>query len=167
MKLVLPNKRLKDIFTVAALDYKKHNEWHYYEKHKGVVEDCDNFFEELKKQRDGKDIGEGRVATTNYWLVDDGEREVRGIIRIRHQAVPVHGNIGYDIPPSMRKKGYGKEILKLGIEKARRDLRLIDIMVTCSSDNEGSRKIILANGGEYLRSSIDDGESFDEYIIRK
>ena len=163
MKLVLPDKRLKDIFTVAALDYKEHNEWHYYEKHKGIVEDCDNFFEELQKQRDGIDIGD-RVATTNYWLVDDSETEVRGIIRIRHVAIPIHGNIGYDVPPKMRFKGYGRELLRLGLIKAR-EHGISDVLVTCGAGNKGSKGIIEENGGRYLKSSMDNFERFDQYII--
>lgn len=56
------------------------------------------------------------------------------------------GHIGYDIRPSMRRRGYGTRALQLGLIEARK-LHIDRVLVTCSEHNIASRKIIEANGG--------------------
>lgn len=75
------------------------------------------------------------------------------------------GHIGYDIKPSERGKDYGREILILGIPKAK-DLGLLKVLLLCSEENIISRKIIERNGGMY-ESSINtpDGEILRRYWI--
>ena len=52
------------------------------------------------------------------------------------------GHIGYAINPKYWKMGYGKELLKLGLEKARELIEEKNILLTCDNDNIGSYKII-------------------------
>ena len=54
--------------------------------------------------------------------------------------------MGYDIRPSKRRRGYGKKILQLTLEKAK-ELGMERVLVTCDVNNEPSRKIIEQNGG--------------------
>jgi predicted acetyltransferase len=56
------------------------------------------------------------------------------------------GHIGYDIRPSMRRRGYGTRALQLGLVEAGK-LGIDRVLVTCSEHNIPSRKIIEANGG--------------------
>ena len=114
----------------------------------------------------GEELPEGDVPFTTYWLTDEDETEIRGIIRIRHIADPIHGNIGYDVPPKMRFKGYGKELLRLGLIEAGK-LGISEVRVTCGAGNKGSRRIIEENKGRYLKSSMDNFERFDQYIIEE
>lgn len=58
------------------------------------------------------------------------------------------GHIGYSIRPSKRRQGWGKKILALALYEAR-ELGLKRALVTCDSDNIGSRKIIEHNGGQF------------------
>jgi len=164
MKLIQPNIRLKETFIKVIEDYKKNEEWFYYYMYEGALEDYEGYLKTLENTSMGKELPEGDVPSTLYWLVDDGETEIRGIIRIRHRRIPVHGNIGYDVPPKMRFKGYGREILRLGIEKAR-ELGVEEVRITCAAGNAGSKKIIEVNGGRYLESAMDNFERFDQYII--
>lgn len=88
------------------------------------------------------------VPETIWWLVEGSE--FFGRVSIRHELneelLRVGGHIGYDIRPSMRRKGYGTLILRLALEKAR-ELGLDRVLLTCRADNVGSWKIIEANGG--------------------
>src|SRR5215470_4421986 len=62
----------------------------------------------------------GRVRESTFWLID-GEAFI-GRLSVRHQLneglLQFGGHIGYEIRPSKRRNGYGKEILRLGLEKA-------------------------------------------------
>jgi predicted acetyltransferase len=90
----------------------------------------------------------GWVHCSTYWWVDD----VRylGTIRIRHSLTErlrqLGGHIGYDVAPADRRRGHGTSMLRaalpitaaLGIDSA---------LITCDSDNLGSRRIIESCGG--------------------
>lgn len=94
---------------------------------------------------------EGFVPNTTYWLIED-DREVVGVSNMRHslneKLLIEGGHIGYGIRPSMRRRGFGKEILRLTLEEARR-INLTKVLLTCNKVNLGSTAIILANGGVY------------------
>lgn len=90
----------------------------------------------------------GLVPESIYWAVQ--AQKVVGRIALRHvlneNLKEYGGHIGYEVRPSSRRAGVAKEILKLLLEtpKAREIGRLL---LTCSPDNIGSNKTILANGG--------------------
>lgn len=99
----------------------------------------------------------GKLPTSEYQLFDGDT--VIGRIQVRHK--PSHGtnvpeklanHIYYEILPEHRSKGYGKEILRLGLEKAK-EIGLSEVFITCMEDNLHSKKIIESNGGIF----IDDG----------
>lgn len=48
--------------------------------------------------------------------------------------------------PSARRQGHGKTILRLMLGRAR-ELGLDRVMITCDTDNLGSRGVIEGNGG--------------------
>jgi predicted acetyltransferase len=71
------------------------------------------------------------------------------------------GHIGYSVRPSERKKGYGKEILFLALQKCKK-LGIAKILVTCDSKNIASEKVILANGGK-----LENCVPFDNRVIKR
>jgi predicted acetyltransferase len=112
----------------------------------------ENFGAFLQRLRNGDDrakISPDRVPMSDFWLID-GDEYV-GRLSLRHElneALLVWGgHIGYQIRPSKRRRGYGKEILRLGLIKAK-ERGLNRVLVTCDEDNIGSRKIIEHNGGQ-------------------
>ncbi len=106
------------------------------------------YLQHLKDQQDRARIAPHLVPSSEYWLFD-GDEYV-GRLSLRHELndtlLAWGGHIGYAIRPTKRMRGYGKEILRLGLEKARL-MGLRRVLVTCDEDNTGSRKIIEHNGG--------------------
>lgn len=96
----------------------------------------------------GEQLPEGYVPNTELWLIDNDE--FIGWTNIRHRLNESlqerGGNIGYWIRPSRRNEGYGKEILRLALMKAR-ELGISKALLTCLTSNTASCKIIEANGG--------------------
>ncbi len=99
----------------------------------------------------------GMAPATHYWLTIAGE--YIGDLDLRHHLNAslrrYGGHIGYKIRPSMRRRGYGKLLCKLGIVEARKR-GIGDILITCDDDNIGSYRIIEANGG-ILYDRVDNG----------
>ena len=88
------------------------------------------------------------VPETWLWLVDGDEYIGRASIRheLNDELLLVAGHVGYEIRPTKRRQGYGTRILALALERARY-MGIHEVLVTCDTDNVGSRKIIEANGG--------------------
>lgn len=75
-----------------------------------------------------------------------GCMQVHNVLNERMQKYT--GHVGYSVRPSERKKGYATRMLA----KAKDFLSTFgfeEIYASCLTDNEGSRKTILANGGEF------------------
>ena len=76
----------------------------------------------------------------------DGCFQVHNVLTERMEKYT--GHVGYSVRPSERNKGYATKMLA----KAKEFLKSFgfeEIYVSCVPENEGSRKTILANGGEY------------------
>lgn len=108
-----------------------------------------DFVQSQLDQTDHDKLPPGYVSASIYWLIDGNE--FIGRLSFRHELNNwLHkfgGHIGYEIRPSKRRLGYGKAILRLGLEKVR-DFGLPRVLITCDEDNTGSKKIIEANGGQ-------------------
>ena len=59
------------------------------------------------------------------------------------------GNIGYVIRPTERRKGYATQALRLGLELCR-EKGMKFVRVGCYTNNTGSRKTIIKNGGKLI-----------------
>lgn len=137
LKLIKPNLQYKDGFLEGVHDLVKNDMYL-------SVSD-----EELEKK--------AFLSTSNdviFWLVDN--EKWLGMITIRrtpttHPDFPqeLSSHISYDIKPNEQGKGYGKEILRLGLEEAKK-MGFKEIFVACNEDNFRSRRVIESNGGELI-----------------
>lgn len=88
------------------------------------------------------------VPYTTFWYVS-GEHYL-GTLVIRHRLTPeltdIGGHIGYHIVPGWRRQGHATRMLAAGLLECG-PLGLSRVLLTCTSDNEASRRVILANGG--------------------
>lgn len=93
----------------------------------------------------------GPLPTSQYVLYKN--RTEVGFLQIRHQPshaanVPAEmaSHVYYEILPGYRGKGYGRELLRLGLIEAWK-IGLKEVIITCLETNLPSRRIIEANGG--------------------
>lgn len=92
---------------------------------------------------------------TWYMSVRKSDDTIVGFITFRHKLeyddddIEFASNFGYSVRPSERGKGYAKEQLKIGLQKAKA-LGFERVRIVCRDINIGSNKTILANGGVYI-----------------
>lgn len=108
-------------------------------------EDFASFVEERRGVRE-----RWGVPSTCFWYIA-GEYYL-GTLVVRHRLTPeladVGGHIGYHVVQPWRRQGHATRMLAAGLQECR-NLGLERVLVTCDSENEPSRKVIVANGGQY------------------
>lgn len=107
------------------------------------------------------------VPCTQYIYVRESDNKVVGIIQIRHclneYLEKYSGHIGYSVCPGERKKGYATQMLHDALPKCKA-LGIDKVLLACLVGNEGSRKVIINNGGVYESTVHDPNE--DVYLER-
>ncbi len=101
----------------------------------------------------------GPRPTSQFDLVEEGKKI--GMLQLRHtRNAPSIGmpesfgnNIYYEIDSDFQRKGYGKKILALGLDEARK-IGLKDVRLTVFEDNIPSQKIVEANGGKMIDKQL-------------
>ncbi len=154
MQLELPSREYKDSFIEAVREFQADrghvsaDTWYQKLLISELETDFDSFVAHERSHAQGENLPEGYVAQSDFWLIDEGE--FIGRVKIRHRLNEhlerIGGHIGYDIRPSRRRQGYGSNILKLALPKAK-ELGISRVLLTCNATNEPSRKIIEKNGG--------------------
>lgn len=124
----------------------------------------------LDKHRDPLTVPEGRVPSSQFIYVRENDNKIVGMIDIRHSLneylKTYGGHIGYSVAPGERRMGYASQMLKEALIKCR-ELGFDKVLITCTDNNEGSRKTILANGGIYESTVYEPEEkvSLERYWI--
>ena len=121
----------------------------------GSLRRCATADEWIEKCRLGKDpatVPANLVPATQFIYVREEDGRVVGMLQIRHYfneyLEKYSGHIGYSVRPSERRKGYATAMLRDALPHCRA-LGIRDVLISCLTDNEGSRRTILANGGVY------------------
>jgi predicted acetyltransferase len=167
--LTLLTPALRDAFFDMAADYHAAREDRYDAIAEQYRHDFDLYLRFLDEQSRGVNLPPEHVPQTTFWLVNDQGR-ILACSRLRHGLHPrLHEwgcNIGYDVRPSERRKGYGTLLLSLMLEKAR-EVGLPRVKLTCDATNVASIGVIRNNGGQletqYFLQRI--GVNVSRYII--
>lgn len=106
------------------------------------------------------------VPQSSYWMYDDDVPIGYGRIRhyLNNNLKETSGHIGYAIAVSKRGRGYGNSILALLKEECVK-LELEVIQIGAKAENSLSNKVILKNGGVFLRES--HGKNFYSVNLSK
>lgn len=149
MELVKPSVEYKDSYLAAKREegkpFVQNQDWVRYDL---MESDFSAYVASLLAREKGIGLPPGYVPDTRFWLIDNGEYIGSANLRLslNEYLLIAGGHIGYNIRPLKRMMGYGKAILRLVLPEARK-LGLDRVLLTCDETNEGSRKIIEANGG--------------------
>jgi predicted acetyltransferase len=143
--LARPSVVFQESFLAALKEFQAEGRdlhWDYRE----TANHFGHFVQELLNRRDYP--RQGKVRESIFWLIND--QTFVGRLSLRHSLngslLQYGGHIGYEIRPSCRRQGFGKAILRLGLEEAC-EIGLRRVLVTCDDTNIASAKIIEANGG--------------------
>lgn len=152
---------LKSLDEIKKGNMKKHNLMFINNKENDIIQI-------FKDNRNQEKLPAHYVPSYDYFAVD--EDKFIGVIHIRvrltENLLKYGGHIGYGVNPKYWNLGYGKEILKLGLEKAK-DLVLEDkILITCDDDNIASSKIIEYNGG-ILENKVENTDCDETFLTRR
>ncbi len=160
--LVQPSSEYAHGFKDLVWDYIRSKEVYYMILYKPALEDFSNYIEQLRNHSQGVELPSGWVPYSTFWLYDTEQDIILGNLRIRHDHVEVDGDIGYDIRPSFRSRGYGRLLLEKGLEKAH-TFGIIELTVTVDSDNKSSIRVIEQNSGLLSRKFIIENTSIERF----
>lgn len=166
LKLVKPSFKYKNNYINFIIE--AHREGRRKKiKTKSLKKDFSSYLKKIKQSEKGQNLKQGKVPASMYWLVKKGR--IIGQISFRHQLtenlLKCGGHVGYEIRSSERQKGYGKEILRLGLKKAKKK-KLQELLLTCDDENIASSKIIEANGGQFQDKVVYKDKTKRRYWIK-
>lgn len=170
LKLIDADKKYLDQYKEAYIESLKQIELGNIKKHDLMFMNPDevDIIQRMMDNRDQTKLKPTYVPSYDYFAVDDdkfiGVIHIR--IRLTDNLLRYGGHIGYGINPKYWKKGYGKELLRIGLEQYKNLIKEDDILITCDDDNIGSYKIIEANGG-VLENKVENEEDGEKFLTRR
>jgi len=131
--------------------------------------DVDWFFR-TKSWYDRKEQGlvEGRPVSFHYWAINNGKFIGEFQLRTEFPELVMLdiGSIGYAVRPSEQGKGYGTEILRLGLELARQH-GMEKVLLTINDENKASIKVCEKMGGIWKDTIDAYNDAEGQHLLRR
>lgn len=168
IKLVIPTQEYKEQVMECRRIFLENNET--FAGCSGL-EEVNSYEEWIDfENRLSNKYGKNYVPSTVFLAVRIKDNKLVGIIDFRHKLTDFlynyGGNIGYSIVLSERRKGYGKEMLRLMLEHCK-NMGVHRVLITCDKENIGSSKTIISNGGILENEVKDDVGLVENGIIQR
>lgn len=135
------------------------------------VKSAEEWMEIVREHAARTEVTETLVPATQFILVREEDNKLVGMLQVRHcfnaYLEKYAGHIGYSVRPCERRKGYAKMMLREALKFCREELGLEKVLITCLTENEGSRRTILSCGGvyEYTVHEPNDNEDLERYWV--
>jgi predicted acetyltransferase len=168
LELIEPSECLRDAFFAMLDDYRSAGEELFEEFRARAENDFAGLVEQWRHAARGSRADE-ECPERAYWLVRDG-RDLVGTARLRLELCEhdhrTPGHIGFDVPPSERRKGYATFLLGAVLEEAR-SLGMERVTLFCCKDNPPSARVIQKNRGRLGREFLAQrcGKTCQQYWI--
>ena len=128
-------------------------------------ESAQQWLADVRAYMDPATVPEGKVQATQFLAIRESDSRLVGMLQVRHTLNDYlrqfGGHIGYSVRPGERRKGYGKEQLRLALDFCKGTLGLDRVLITCKTENEASRRTILSAGGVYENTLHEPGQGID------
>lgn len=125
----------------------------------GNYKDYDTWLKGMMNRKNGTDLPQGYVRE-NFYLCYEGDKMV-GVFSLKFELTDFllnyGGHIGYAVRKSERNRGLASQMMKQGLDIARK-FGFDRILAVCDDDNYASEKVILRNGGVFENTLYDDDE---------
>ena len=130
----------------------------------------DDWFFRTKSWYDRKEQGlvEGQPISFHYWAVDDGKfiGEFQLRTEFPEKVMMDIGSIGYAVKVSERRKGYGTEILRLGLGIAKQH-GMEKVLLTINDENEASIRLCEKMGGVWKDTIEAYNDAEGQHLLRR
>lgn len=130
----------------------------------------DDWFFRTKSWYDRKEQGliEGQPVSFHYWAVDNGKfiGEFQLRTEFLEKVMLDIGSIGYAVRVSEQGKGYGKAILRLGLDVARKH-GMDKVLLTINDENKASIHVCEALGGIWADTIEACNDAQGPHLLRR
>ena len=130
----------------------------------------DEWFFRTKSWYDRKEQGlvEGQPVSFHYWAIDNGKfiGEFQLRTEFPEKVMLDIGSIGYAVRVSEQGKGYGKEILRLGLELAKQH-GMEKVLLTINDKNTASIRVCEEMGGTWQDTIEAYNDAEGQHLLRR
>ncbi len=130
----------------------------------------DEWFFRTKSWYDRKEQGlvEGQPVSFHYWAIDSGKfiGEFQLRTEFPEKVMLDIGSIGYAVRVSEQGKGYGKAILRLGLELAKQH-GMEKVLLTINDENKASIHVCEALGGIWKDTIEAYNDAEGQHLLRR
>lgn len=138
-KLKLRLAREEDAETIFQMQHEK--EYEKYMPERLLFESIEDAKKEIRHF-----IHEAKRGNIFYFAVLKGKETIGILDLYKISKKDRKASIGYGLMPSQWGKGYGSETCKLGIEYAKKKLKLHSLEATADPNNKASQRVLEKNG---------------------